>query len=238
MADDIKNDSVVTEDTAEEVIEAAEDIVEAPVEETVVETVEEAAEETVEEVAAEPAEEIAAASAEEVASAVEDVKEEIAEEPAPAKELTKAEAAGAAAAAAAAEAAARKAEKARIAKEKASVKSAKKVEKKKAKLEQELKLKDECPIEYKPVSTAKYFWIGVASLCFQPLSFIITLLFCMIPRNRNIKHFAQALFVYQIICIILAAIAIAIFYLALDPSTRDQLISSGGKILSSFSIGF
>lgn len=249
MADDIKNDetleSVVSDSAPEETLEVAEEVTGA------VETVDapEAAEELVETAVEEaPAEEIAASAEEIVEDASEEVVElkaeevpEVVAEPAPAeepvKEMSKAEAAGAATAAAAAAAAAKKAEKARIAKEKASVKSAKKVEKKKAKLEQELKLKNECPREYKPVSTAKYFWLGVVSLCFQPVSFFITLALCMIPRNRNIKHFEQALFVYQIICIILLVAGIAIFYLILDPSVRESLIESGTKILSSFSFG-
>lgn len=232
MADDIKNDVVAAEEVAEEV---ASEVV--PAEDTEIEATA-AVEEAVEAVEPEPVE------VPEVVEAPEEIVEAVAETaPAieavqePVKELSKAEEAGAAAAAAAAATAAKKAEKARIAKEKASVKSAKKVEKKKAKLEQELKLKDECPVEYKPVSTAKYFWLGVVSLCFQPISFVVTLLLCMLPRNRNIKHFAQALFVYQIICIILFAIAIAIFYLALDPSVRDNIIEAGGKIISSFSLG-
>ena len=85
---------------------------------------------------------------------------------------------------------------------KAEAKQNKKSEKKVKKTAEALAKIDQCPKEYKPVSTGTYFWTGF--LCLLPvIGLIITIIMSIIPRNKNIKNFVRAILIADAICIIL-----------------------------------
>jgi len=78
-------------------------------------------------------------------------------------------------------------------------------QKKLDKIAKEQEKKDACPKEYKPVSVSKYFWFGLLS--FLPIiGFLFTIITAFAPRNKNVKNFERAIFVYYIITIILALV--------------------------------
>lgn len=213
MADDLdkKMDPEITEeaDKAEEVIEE---------EASVVEAVEEKAEESVKatEVAATAAVGAAAAGAEKAAE-----KAAAKEAEAAAKAAKKAE-----------EQAAKEAEKLQAAKDKAAAK----LEKKNQKRAAQQALYDACPPQYRPVSTSKYFWLGILS--FLPfLGFVITLILSIIGRNRNVKNFERAILAYYIIALILTLIAIIVVGVALPSGARETVIESIGTIIGSVHFG-
>jgi len=170
---------------------------------------------------------------EEIEEAAKDAAEEVSEtvEAADDKAAKKAEKASKAAE----EAKRREAEKAQKAQDKADAKAAKKAEKKRLKREKQQALIDACPRIYRPVSTSAFFWLGVISTIIPGVSFILTILLSLIPRNRNIKHFERAILILHIIWIIIAVILVAIFYLALDTQTQTDFINSVTKIVSAFS---
>ncbi|MCQ2516865.1 MAG: hypothetical protein MJ094_08395 [Saccharofermentans sp.] len=85
---------------------------------------------------------------------------------------------------------------------KAEAKQNKKSEKKVKKTAEALAKIDQCPKEYKPVSTGTYFWTGF--LCLLPaIGIIITIIMSIVPRNKNIKNFVRAILIADAICIIL-----------------------------------
>lgn len=108
-----------------------------------------------------------------------------------------------------------KAEKAEAKKNKNIEKDAKKAAEIRAKIEQ-------CPKEYKPVSTGKYFWTGV--LCYLPIvGLIITIILSIIPRNKNLKNFVRAILIADAICIIVSLI-FAIIAVAVGGNKVTDLI--------------
>jgi len=108
-------------------------------------------------------------------------------------------------------------DKSKKADEKASKKAADKAAKEEAKKNKNIEKKakkaaeyqakiEQCPKDYKPVSTGKYFWTGF--LCNIPvLGLIITIIMSIAPRNKNLKNFARSILVADIIAIILFLIA-------------------------------
>ena len=152
-----------------------------------------------------------------------------------AKKAAEEEAAAAAATAAvAAKAAEDQAKKAEAEAKKAQAQAAraeKKAAKQREKRDRIQALKDQCPPEYKPVSTSKYFWCGLLS--FIPgLGVILTILFSFIPRNRNFKSFERAILVYYIIGLILCLIALIVLF-AIMPANPD--IAAGiTEVISAF----
>lgn len=192
-------------DKAEEVIEE---------EASVVEAVEEKAEESVKatEVAATAAVATAAAGAEKAAE-----KAAAKEAEAAAKAAKKAE-----------EQAAKDAERLQAAKDKAAAK----LEKKNQKRAAQQALYDACPPQYRPVSTSKYFWLGIVS--FLPcIGFVMTLILSVIGRNRNVKNFERAILAYYIIAIILTLIAVIVVGVALPAGARENVIDSFRTIIGS-----
>ena len=147
------------------------------------------------------------------------------------KKATEAAAKAAAEEQKAAEAAAKAAEKARAKAEKEAKKAAAKAEKKRIKREQKQAIIDSCPPEYRAMSTSKYFWVGF--LCsITCVGFIVTI----IPRNRNLKHFARAILIGYIVSAVIAVIVCVLAYFFMDPGPRDQILSGVETIMSS--IGF
>lgn len=64
---------------------------------------------------------------------------------------------------------------------------------------------DQCPKEYKPVSTGAYFWTGV--LCYLPvIGLILTIIMAIAPRNKNLKNFVRAILIADVIAIIVSLI--------------------------------
>jgi len=144
-----------------------------------------------------------------IADIKEEAKAEVKEAKAEAKEA-KEEAAAAAAKTAADAKAEKKAAKEEEKKQKKIEKKAKKAAELQSKIEQ-------CPKDYKPVSTGKYFWIGF--LCYLPvIGIIFTILFSIIPRNKNIKHFARAILAAFVIILILVLIGL----IALQLTAGDE----------------
>lgn len=94
---------------------------------------------------------------------------------------------------------------------------------KKAKKAAELQAKiEQCPKDYRPVSTGQFFWLGI--LCLLPaIGFIFTILLSIGPRNKNLKNFARAIFAGYIILIIVALIFSLIATLVMGQSFADLL---------------
>ena len=62
------------------------------------------------------------------------------------------------------------------------------------------------------VSTGTYF--GLMLLFLLPVvGFVLCLIMTFAPRNRNIKHFARAMFIWMVITIILAAVTVGAVFL-------------------------
>lgn len=209
MADDLdkKMEPEITEEAekAEEAIEEA----------SVVEAVEEKAEKSEKgaEVAATAAVAAAAAGAEKAAEKAASKEAEAA-----AKAAKKAE-----------EQAAKEAEKLQAAKDKAAAK----IEKKNKKRAAQQALIDACPPQYRPVSTSKYFWLGILS--FLPfLGVVLTVILSIIGRNRNVKNFERAILAYYIIALILSLIATIVVGVALPSGARENVIESIRTIVGSF----
>ena len=89
---------------------------------------------------------------------------------------------------------------------------------------------DQCPNEYKPVSTSKFFWYGV--LCNLPgLGFIITILFSVFPVNKNVKNFARSILIVYLIGIILNLILMIILFFMTPNDTKAQILQGFDKII-------
>ena len=123
-------------------------------------------------------------------------------------------------------------EKAKAAKEKAEAK----LEKKRQKRAAQQALIDACPPQYRPVSTSKYFWLAFFSVL-PVLGFIITLIFAIAGRNKNIKNFEKAILAYYIIGFIICLIAIIVVGVALPSDIRTNILLSLEKIFGSVTIG-
>ena len=123
-------------------------------------------------------------------------------------------------------------EKAKVAKEKAEAK----LEKKRQKRAAQQALIDACPPQYRPVSTSKYFWLAFFSIL-PVLGFIITLIFAIAGRNKNIKNFEKAILAYYIIGFIICLIAIIVIGVALPSEIRSNILMSLEKIFGSVTIG-
>ena len=119
----------------------------------------------------------------------------------------------------AAEAAEKAAQKAKAKAEKDAKKAAAKAEKRRIKLEKQQAIIDACPPEYLPL-----------------LGFFITILVSLIPRNRNLKHFARAILINYIIIAVLFAVLILVSYFAVGEGPRDLILDGMETILSSFGI--
>ena len=225
---ELYEDEVKAEETVEETAEKAEEVKAEAKEEKKAEkkpakkTKKKASSETAE-VSKEPKEEpkndiIEALVAEDVEETVEEVKEEVKEEPAlPAKSE--------AVLAIEAKEAAKLARKNEREQQQAAKRNAKR-----ARLQA---LIDQCPNEYKPVSTSKFFWYGV--LCNLPgLGFIITLLFSIFPVNKNVKNFARSILIVYIIGIILWLIGAIILFFMTPNENKNDIVEGINKIIGSF----
>ena len=113
----------------------------------------------------------------------------------------------------AAEKAARKAEKEEAKKQAKIEKKAKKAAEFQAKIEQ-------CPKDYRPVTIGVFFWCGL--LCVLPvIGIIFTLIFSLIPRNKNFKNFARALLAWYVIALIVFLIFAIITTFVMGQSITD-----------------
>jgi uncharacterized membrane protein YdbT with pleckstrin-like domain len=113
----------------------------------------------------------------------------------------------------AAEKAARKAEKEEARKQAKIEKKAKKAAEFQAKIEQ-------CPKDYRPVTIGVFFWCGL--LCALPvIGVIFTILFSLIPRNKNFKNFARALLAWYVIALIVFLIFAVIATFVMGQSITD-----------------
>ncbi|MBR1797290.1 MAG: hypothetical protein IJ757_04675 [Clostridiales bacterium] len=111
--------------------------------------------------------------------------------------------------------------------EKATKKAQKEEAKKKAKIEKKAKKAaeyqtkvEQCPKDYRPVSTGVFFWTGI--LCMLPvIGLVFTLLFSLIPRNKNFKNFARAILAGYVILIIVFLIFAIIATFVMGQSISD-----------------
>ena len=120
----------------------------------------------------------------------------------------------------------------KIAAEKAAaVKAAKKAQKEEAKKQAKIEKKakkaaefqakiEQCPKDYRPVTTGRFFWCGL--LCALPvLGVIFTIIFALIPRNKNFKNFARALMAWYVIGLIVFLIFAIITTFVMGQSITD-----------------
>ncbi len=114
---------------------------------------------------------------------------------------------------AAAEKAAKKAEKEAAKKQAKIDKKAKQAAEFQAKIEQ-------CPKDYRPVTTGKFFWTML--LCAIPVvGLLLTIIFALIPINKNFRSFARAVLAWYVIGLILALIFSIIAIFVMGQSVSD-----------------
>jgi len=92
---------------------------------------------------------------------------------------------------------------------------------------------DQCPKEYKPVTTSKYFWLAVL-FNIPVIGFIMTILVSVFPRNKNIKNYARSILIFYIIAIIVMLIGLIITFFAIPGASKDELFQAISKIISAF----
>lgn len=115
------------------------------------------------------------------------------------------------------------------AEEKAAKKAQKEQAKKQAKIEKKAKKAaafqekvEQCPKDYRPVTVGVFFWCGL--LCLLPgIGLIFTLLFSLIPTNKNFKNFARAIFAWYVINLIVLLIFAVIVTFVLGQSIADYI---------------
>lgn len=118
----------------------------------------------------------------------------------------------------------------RIAAEQKAIKKAEKEEaKKQAKIDKKAKRAaefqakiEQCPKDYRPVTTGVFFWCGL--LCVLPvIGIVFTILFALIPRNKNFKNFARALLAWYLIFFIVMLVFALIITLVMGQSIADYI---------------
>jgi uncharacterized membrane protein len=67
------------------------------------------------------------------------------------------------------------------------------------------------------------------------LGFILTILFSFMPRNKNLKNFERAILAYYIIGIILALIAVIVFFAILPAGSQAEVATGLQNVIGSFS---
>ena len=115
------------------------------------------------------------------------------------------------------------------AEKKAAEKAQKEAARKQAKIDKKAKKAvayqtkvEQCPRDYRPVSVGVYFWCGL--LCWLPVvGIIFTLLFSLIPINKNFKNFARAILAAYVICLIVTLIFALIATLVMGQSVADLI---------------
>ena len=111
--------------------------------------------------------------------------------------------------------------------EKAAKKAEKEAAKKQAKIEKKAKQAaefqakiEQCPKDYRPVTTGKFFWSML--LCAIPvLGLLFTIIFSLIPLNKNFRSFARALLSWYIIGLIVTLIFAVIAIFVMGQSVAD-----------------
>ena len=118
----------------------------------------------------------------------------------------------------------------RIAAEQKAIKKAEKEEaKKQAKIDKKAKQAaefqakiEQCPKDYRPVTTGVFFWCGL--LCVLPvIGIVFTILFALIPRNKNFKNFARALLAWYLIFFIVMLVFALVITLVMGQSIADYI---------------
>lgn len=115
------------------------------------------------------------------------------------------------------------------AEEKAAKKAQKEQAKKQAKIEKKAKKAaafqekvEQCPKDYRPVTVGVFFWCGL--LCLLPgIGVLFTLLFALIPSNKNFKNFARAILAWYVINLIVLLIFAVIVTFVLGQSVADYI---------------
>ena len=116
---------------------------------------------------------------------------------------------------AAAQKAAKKEEREQARKQAKIDKKAKKAAEYQSKIEQ-------CPKDYRPVSTGVFFWCGL--LCVLPvIGLLFTLIFSLFPINKNFKNFARAILAWYVIAIIVFLIFAIVVTLVMGQSIADYI---------------
>lgn len=113
------------------------------------------------------------------------------------------------------------------AEEKAARKAEKEQARKQAKIEKKAKQAaafqakvEQCPRDYRPVGTGLFFWSML--LCSIPvLGILFTLIFSLIPINKNFKHFARAILAWYVIGLIIFLVFAIIVTFGMGQSISD-----------------
>ena len=231
MSDDIKelDDKIddkateVIEETAEEVAEEVKEVTEDKVEEIKedVKEVEEDKEESASQYAGDKAVEVEAPAVVEVKSQIPETSASVA--PATVAALTAEQS------------------KAAIKKEKADAKARKKAEAKqakKAKKKAELEARvNACPKEYKPLSTAKCFWLFFFSII-PVIGILFSIIMSIVPYNKNIKSMERGILLHHAMWIILILIAALIIFIALGGDAVVDIVKAFGKFFEQLAFSF
>ncbi len=111
--------------------------------------------------------------------------------------------------------------------EKAAKKAQKEEAKKQAKIEKKAKQAaafqekiEQCPKDYKPVTTGKFFWTSLL-MSLPVLGLLFAIIFSLIPVNKNFRSFARAILAWYVIGIILFLIFALIATFVMGQSVAD-----------------
>lgn len=131
--------------------------------------------------------------------------------------------------------------KAALRKEKADAKARKKAEAKqakKAKKKAELEARiNACPKEYKPISTAKYFWLFFFSVI-PVIGILFSIIMSIVPYNKNVKSFERGILLHHAMWIILILIAALIIFIALGGDAVVDIIKAFGRFFEQIASSF
>ena len=109
----------------------------------------------------------------------------------------------------------------RIAAEQKAIKKAEKEQATKQAAEFQAKI-EQCPKDYRPVTTGVFFWCGL--LCALPvIGVVFTILFALIPRNKNFKNFARALLAWYLIFFIVMLVFALVITLVMGQDIADYI---------------
>lgn len=113
------------------------------------------------------------------------------------------------------------------AEEKAARKAEKEQARKQAKIDKKVKQAaafqakvEQCPRDFRPVGTGLFFWSML--LCSIPvLGLLFTIIFSLIPINKNFKHFARAILAWNVIGLIVFLVFAIIVTFGMGQSISD-----------------
>ena len=130
------------------------------------------------------------------------------------------------------EQAAKRAESAKRAEEAKKAKLEAKNQKKIDKKVKQQELINVCPPEYKPISTAAYFWLMLLN-CIPVVNIFMIIILSFAPKNKNLKSFERAFLMWFLILLVIGIIASVFSYFFIQ-SAFESFMGGFEDILGAF----